>query len=64
MKKLTIATLFLLAIAATESCKQCTQCVKYPGANDTQKLCRKDFATDDSYTQAFHYYTSLGYRCE
>lgn len=51
---------FLLLSA--NSCKQCSTCRKYP-AEDV-KLCRSDYATDDSYSQAFRYQESLGYDCE
>jgi len=44
------------------SCKQCSTCRKYP-AKDVQ-LCKKDFASDDSFAQAFRYQESLGYDCE
>ena len=60
-------TTFLLLISAfllffANSCKQCGMCRKYP-AKDVE-LCRKDFATEDSYAQAFRYQESLGYDCE
>ncbi len=60
------ATLILLVTAflilTVNSCKQCTECVKYP-AKDI-KLCKKDYASDDSYTQAYRYITSQGYDCD
>lgn len=46
------------------SCKNCTTCTRYPAANDSQKFCRADYASEDSYTQAYHYLQSQGYRCE
>ncbi len=60
-------TTFLLLIPvfllfSASSCKQCGMCHKYP-AKDVE-LCRKDFATEDSYAQAFRYQESLGYDCE
>lgn len=60
-------TIFILLITScflftTSSCKQCSTCRKYPAAD--VKLCKKDFATDDSFSQAFHYQESLGYNCD
>ena len=60
-------TLFILLITSglmftANSCTQCNTCRKYPAAD--VKLCKKDFASDDSFTQAIHYQQSLGYNCE
>ncbi len=49
-------------LGSINSCKQCSTCRKYPAAD--VKLCKKDFATDDSFSQAFHYQESLGYNCD
>lgn len=46
------------------SCEQCTDCVKYPKTNDKVKLCKKDFASDDSYNAYYRQLVYDGYRCE
>ena len=55
-----LVSFFLLS--TVNSCTQCNTCRKYP-ATDV-KLCKKDFATEDSFSQAIHYQESLGYNCE
>jgi hypothetical protein len=58
-----IAITFLAAaMFSITSCKQCTECTKYPG--DPIKLCKKDYASDDSYNDRFRYLVSEGYRCD
>lgn len=52
---------FVLAITI-QSCKQCTECVKYPG--DPIKLCKKDYASDDSYDAAYKHAIADGYKCD
>ncbi|MBS1614159.1 MAG: hypothetical protein JST49_15170 [Bacteroidetes bacterium] len=56
----------LLAVAAilftATSCKNCTECTKYPG--DTIELCKKDYASDDSYNAAYKYTIAQGYKCD
>jgi len=49
-------------LLSTNSCKNCSTCRKYP-AKDEQ-LCKKDYASDDSYAQAFRYWEGQGYDCE
>jgi len=55
-----LLTSFTLLVA--NSCKQCGTCRKYP-AKDVE-LCRSDYATEDSYAQAFRYQEGQGYDCE
>lgn len=54
----------VLSLFTFQSCKQCTECVRYAGGIDNQKLCKKDYASDDSYTAAFHYLEANGYDCK
>ena len=54
-----MAVVFFLSV---QGCKQCIECSKYPAP--TEKLCKKDFASDDSYSQAFHYLEGNGYDCK
>ncbi len=56
---------FLIAaglLSTTQSCKQCTECTKYPG--DPVKLCRSDYASDDSYDSAYKHIIADGYKCD
>ncbi len=62
MKAIFILSVSLLLILSANSCKQCTECHNYPQKDI--ELCKKDFASDDSYTQAYRYTTSLGYDCD
>ncbi|MBP6731707.1 MAG: hypothetical protein KA149_06600 [Chitinophagales bacterium] len=60
----TILTLFAatLLICSVNSCSQCSECYKYPEPN--VKLCKKDFASDESYAQAFRQTEGQGYDCK
>jgi hypothetical protein len=62
MKTIIILLAGAFILFSASSCKQCSTCRKYP-AKDMQ-LCKKDFATNDSYTDAFHYWEAQGYDCE
>lgn len=60
-----LLTLFLgLGILTASSCKNCTECTRYPNANDTVELCKKDYASDDSYNNAFKHLVADGYKCD
>jgi hypothetical protein len=55
----------LLCIASmllATSCNKCAVCTKYP-AKDIE-LCKKDFASDDSYNMAFRQTEAMGYDCK
>lgn len=54
-----IASLFLLT---ANSCKQCTLCTNYPQPD--VELCKKDYASTESYNEAFRQTTGAGYDCE
>lgn len=56
------AFLMIVLALSTQSCRQCTTCTAYPAP--TEKLCKKDYASDDSYTQAFHHLEAQGYKCD
>gem|GEM_PF-4565186 len=62
MKTIAISIIALLSLTALSSCDQCTECNKYPGK--TIELCKKDFASDDSYTAAYHQAIADGYTCD
>jgi hypothetical protein len=58
----TIAPLIcLVCLLLAGSCNNCTECTKYPEPDI--KLCKKDFASDDSYNEAYRYTIWLGYDC-
>ncbi|MBP7390161.1 MAG: hypothetical protein KA841_07135 [Chitinophagales bacterium] len=61
--KLLIA-LLVVVITGFSSCRNCIECTKYPNANDTVDLCKKDYASDDSYNDAYRNLVADGYRCE
>lgn len=63
MKKILPLFLIVVSLTAITSCKRCFECVRYPNANDTEKLCRGDYASDDSYNDAYRQLTAQGYRC-
>jgi hypothetical protein len=62
MKPLVILFASAFILFSANSCKQCSTCRKYP-ATDV-KLCKSDFASEDSYAQAFRQQEALGYNCE
>ncbi len=64
MKSIIITAASVFFICSFTSCKQCTSCTKYPNVNDRFDMCKKDYASDDSYNQAYRYYESLGYKCQ
>ncbi|HLP19082.1 MAG TPA: hypothetical protein VK174_02205 [Chitinophagales bacterium] len=60
----TILLFFAMAaiLFSVNSCKNCTVCHNYPAAH--VELCKKDFASDDSYNSAFRSYEGMGYECD
>lgn len=58
--------LITLAVIATSvsGCRNCIECTKFPSANDTVELCKKDYASDDSYNSAYRNLSAAGYTCE
>lgn len=50
------------ALSTITSCGQCTECTKIH--EETQKLCKKDYGSDDSYNAAYKYVISQGYKCD
>ncbi|MBK7148531.1 MAG: hypothetical protein IPH78_06815 [Bacteroidetes bacterium] len=64
MLRKTLYASLLLAILAFSACRNCIECTKYPSANDTVDLCKKDYASDDSYSDAYRNLVADGYRCE
>jgi hypothetical protein len=60
MKAITLLVAVLLA-CTINACKNCDECVKYPEPDIT--LCKKDFASDESYDAAYRYTISQGYDC-
>jgi hypothetical protein len=61
MKTALILVFLSFGLLSINACKQCTDCTKYPSPDI--KLCKKDYASDDSYNQAYRYTISLGYNC-
>ncbi|MES2620922.1 MAG: hypothetical protein V4615_08720 [Bacteroidota bacterium] len=62
MKSFFVFLVCCLALFSANSCKQCTECHNYPKKDI--ELCKKDFASSDSYAQAYRYTLSLGYDCD
>ncbi|MFN8323002.1 MAG: hypothetical protein U0T74_10120 [Chitinophagales bacterium] len=50
------------AMLSVNSCKECTTCTKYPAPDI--KLCKKDYASTESYNEAFRQTTAQGYTCD
>ena len=62
MKTITLFFAVATLLLSVSSCKNCSTCRNYP-AKDVE-LCRKDFATDDSFNAAFRNYEGQGYDCD
>jgi hypothetical protein len=62
MKSIFLAAVTGLFILALPSCKQCTECDKYP--EPTIKLCKKDFPTEQSYNDVYRQTVGMGYDCD
>lgn len=62
MKSFLLLASFSCALLLMQSCGYCTRCVQYP--KESVKLCKKDFASDESYNQAFRQLTYEGYDCQ
>lgn len=62
MKKIFFVALAFCLLLSFSSCKQCTECTKFPG--DPVKLCKKDYASDDSYNSAYKHLIAQGYKCD
>ena len=62
MKTAFILLASCLLLLSVNSCKQCSTCRKYPMPD--VKLCKSDYASDDSYAQAFRNQEGMGYDCE
>lgn len=62
MKSIFLLVCGVLLICGVQSCGYCTECVNYP--KDTIKLCKKDFASEEAYTQTFRQLTYEGYDCQ
>ncbi|MFM2305771.1 MAG: hypothetical protein RLZZ367_440 [Bacteroidota bacterium] len=62
MKTVTLFFAVATLLLSASSCKNCSTCHKYP-APDVE-LCKKDFASDDSYNAAFRQYEGQGYDCQ
>jgi len=62
MKSIFLAAAAVLFILALPSCKQCTECDKYP--EPTIKLCKKDFPTEQSYNDVYRNTVGMGYDCD
>jgi hypothetical protein len=61
MKAIVILLISSCGLFTASSCRQCTVCHKYPQPDI--ELCKKDYASDDSYDGAYRYTISLGYDC-
>lgn len=64
MYKPLFAFVVVCLLLCNTSCKNCTDCVRYPNKNDKIKLCKKDFASDDAYEAYYRQLVYDGYRCE
>jgi hypothetical protein len=62
MKTKLILLPFAILTFCFQSCKQCTECTKFPG--EPLKLCKKDYASDDSYNAAYKHAIADGYKCD
>ncbi|MBL0310847.1 MAG: hypothetical protein IPP77_14610 [Bacteroidetes bacterium] len=62
MKSILFFLLGGFVICSIQSCGYCTECVNYP--KDSIKLCKRDFASEDAYTQAFKQLNYEGYQCK
>jgi hypothetical protein len=62
MNNAAVILLTAFALFAFASCRECTECLKYPSPDI--KLCKKDFASDDSYTAAYRQVVADGYDCD
>lgn len=62
MKTTLLLAAFAILTLGAQSCKQCTECTKYPG--EPLKLCKKDYASDDSYDAAYKHAIADGYKCD
>ncbi len=59
-----ILILLSCVMLSVSGCRKCIECTKFPSANDTVKLCKKDYASDDSYNSAYRNLSAAGYKCE
>ncbi len=62
MKTFVILIFSAFTLLSANSCNKCSTCRNYPLPDE--KLCKKDFASDDSYAAAFRQKESEGYDCE
>lgn len=62
MKSTLVIIVCVLFLLSFNSCRQCTNCVKYPAPDE--KLCKKDFASAESYDDAYKHLVAQGYDCD
>lgn len=62
MKKILLFVAVAFLMISANSCRQCTLCTKYPEPD--RELCKADYASTESYNEAFRQVTGAGYDCE
>lgn len=55
--------LFASMLMYFSSCRNCTTCTKYP-PGETEKICRGDYNSSDSYNAAYRDLQIRGFDCE
>lgn len=62
MKTILTFVIAAFALGSITSCGNCTECTKIH--EETIELCKKDYASDDSYNSVYKYTISQGYKCD
>lgn len=61
--KFTALCTVVVVMLFASSCRDCTDCTKYP-PGDNVKICKKDYASTQSYNDAYRDLQIRGYDCE